>query len=128
MVDGLSRLAILERRARLLEAVRILQKEIACLDEEAARRTGRQKPELTEEFFWRNVFPVMVAEREIASGKLRRKLVESGLHVDDALFRTFLSRYRDKGFVELKGSISGRPKWKLTEAAFQMAAGRVSAD
>lgn len=117
MEDIASRSHLAERRLRLQEAVRILQHEIAALDRELGRSTGRQKAALTEDFFWKSVFPVLLVEREMTSGMLRSRLSSAGVPLDDGRFRTFLSRTRKRGLLEVKGPKTGRPLWKLAERA-----------
>jgi len=73
MREMTSRAALLERRSRLIEAVSLLQQEIDLLNRELQQSGVRSKASLTEDFFWKQVFPTMVTEGEMTSADLRRR-------------------------------------------------------
>ena len=117
MASGNSSVQLARRRARLAKALEILEVEIAEIDEELNGKSLRP-PELTEAFFWEQVFPRLLTGGEMTSAHLRRQLEEGGNLVDDKLFRTFLSRTRKRGLVSMRERQEGQwPTWSLTEQA-----------
>lgn len=104
------------RRARLFEIQRIIQTELEAVERELALLGGRAEASLTEDFFWEVVMPEMLG-RELTSAELRKKVESSGEVLDERRFRTFLSRLRDRGFVEMRERTNARPLWRVTEKA-----------
>jgi hypothetical protein len=122
-----SRADLVARKAALSEAITVLKREISYLDEDIRRIDGRVRRELTEAFFWEEVFPVLLKAGELTSAALRLELEEGGAVLDDRRFRTFLSRLRSRRWVELKERAKPglRPVWHLTEGAMTEAKKRI---
>lgn len=106
-----------ESRDALKYAVSRLQKEIALIEADIAS-LGKDV-RLDDRFFWEVLAPNIVGVSDgYTTTQMIRILENKGQNVTSGNFRTFISRYGQRGYLEASGT--GRAlQWKLTEASVE---------
>lgn len=107
--------AALARRTKLQALIADLQRELSQVEKEIRVLGYSPGIHLTQDFFWTYVFPLLeeAGEEGMTGAKMREKLAQIGLPVESGKFRVFLSRSKQRGFINLMS----RNRWRLAEGA-----------
>jgi hypothetical protein len=112
------RRSLIESRNRIREAVTLLQAELVQLEKEIKGFERQEDTTLDVNFFFEAVLPVLSEnENGMTSGELRKELNSRSFHFNPAGFRTFLTRLKSRGLVDMKQRSVGPSIWLLSEKA-----------
>ena len=106
-------------RDELKYMVRRLQKEIELIEADIASLGAEIR--LDDKFFWERLAPILLgATSGLTTSYMLRTLQTGGLDISPGNFRTFISRYGQRGLLEASGS--GRAlQWRLSAGSAEQA-------
>jgi hypothetical protein len=114
------------RRERLSALAAILKVELFEIEKELKELGRRAGPTFTQDFFWREVAPLLAGERYGLTGsEIRRRLAEKGIRAGDGRFRTFLTRQKEGGNLEMDERSKGYSRWRLSSDAEKKLANQI---
>lgn len=108
-----SRQEVEASKSRVEAALTVLRQELNALESEL--RALNMPIRLNDAFFYDHVVGILEkSELGHSSAELRRELTAKGFEVPEVNFRTFLSRQKDKGNLNLEEKARGLGRWSLT--------------
>ncbi|MCE9648133.1 MAG: hypothetical protein K8R18_00790 [Parvibaculum sp.] len=108
--------AALARRDKLKALIAELQNELWAVEREIRLFEYSPGLALTQSFFWSYVVPILktAGDHGLTGAAIRRELEKRGMPVESGKFRVFLSRSRQRGWLEFASQASGHRRWRLT--------------
>lgn len=115
--------SLLERREKISQAISLLQSEYNQLSLEIREIEFSSNTKLNPEFFQNSVAPLLIECKNegITSKDLQKKLNKLGFTFDPSGFRTFLTRTKDRGLLEMMPRTKGAALWLLSEEGLRLA-------
>ena len=117
MAGKLSRRRLEERRTNILKLIESLQEELSVLEATLRATSQSSGVVLGQEFFWRQIAPLLIPGKALTGLELTSLLRKSNLLVDASRFRVLLTRMRKKGLLAYEQGHRGVARWALTEIA-----------
>lgn len=105
-----------DRKMRLLEMQKLLELEIRLVNSEIQKADPFRQTRLDQAFFDDKIVPMLgtSGDRGMSSSQMYSELASSGEKMSNGAFRTFVSRYKDRGLLKTVSDAAGRTKWTLT--------------
>lgn len=107
---------LMNLRHRLYALVESLRVQIEEIDAELRELSAEKPLRMDATFFDEIIRPLLAQETDgLFSADIRAKLKKHGIPAESSQLELFLTRYRDKGLLELVKQNHGPGRWKLKE-------------